>query len=302
MKIVIIGAGNVGSSIAYALILREFAKELVLIDINDDLLLAKELELSQSIAALNLDIEFVCTKDYALSKDCDIVIFSAGMARKEGQSRDELIQINTKIMLECAKNIKIFNSNPLFIIITNPVDFLLNALYESGLFSAKKILAMAGILDNARFKYELAKKLKIQMCCVDTRLIGFHNDDMVLLKSYARAKGESIDKLLNQEEFEELENEVKTGGAKVIKHLKTSAYLAPAAACLRMLEALRTGEFLPMSVILNGEFGVKNKAFGVMARLSLEGVIEILHLELSDEEKEKLEKSLIKYQYIKDNK
>ena len=297
MKITIIGAGNVGSSLAYALILREFAKELVLIDINDDLLIAKELELSQSIAALNLDISLICTKDYAFSKDSDIVIFSAGLARKEGQSRDELLKINAKIMLDCARSVKKFSENPLFIILTNPVDFLLNTLFESQIFSSKKIVAMAGVLDNARFKYELAKRLSVSMSSVDTRLIGFHNDDMVLIKSYASVKNKNISEFLSDDEFEDLENEVKTGGAKVIKHLKTSAFLAPASACVRMLEAIRSGEFLPMSVILHGEFGVENKALGVMARLGLEGVIEIMRMSLSESEKQKLENSFKKYHY-----
>ncbi|EAI6362125.1 malate dehydrogenase [Campylobacter coli] len=302
MKITIIGAGNVGSSVAYALILRELANEIVLVDINEDLLIAKELELSQSIAALNLDIELICTKDYSYTKNSDIVLFSAGFARKDGQSREELLQLNTNIMLDCAKKIKEFNSDPLFIILTNPVDFLLNTLYESGIFSSKKIVAMAGVLDNARFKYEVAKKLKAKISSVDTRLIGFHNDDMVLVKSYASVKNRKLGELLSEEEFEDLENEVKTGGAKVIKHLKTSAYLAPASACVRMLESIRSGEFLPMSVILHGEFGVQNKALGTMARLGLEGVVEIMKLELSDEEKDKVKKSLIKYQYIKEDK
>lgn len=297
MKITIIGAGNVGSSVAYALILREIAEELVLIDINEDLLYAKELELSQSIAALNLDIELICTKDYSYTKNSDIVLFGAGFARRDGQSREELLQINANIMLDCAKKIKKFNTDPLFIILTNPVDFLLNTLYESGIFSSKKIVAMAGVLDNARFKYELAKKLNVKMSSVDTRLIGFHNDDMVLVKSYASTKNKNIGELLSEEEFEDLENEVKTGGAKVIKYLKTSAYLAPASACVRMLESIRSGEFLPMSVILHGEFGIKNKALGVMARLGLEGVIEIMKMDLDSQEKDKLEKSLIKHQY-----
>ncbi|WP_297448326.1 malate dehydrogenase [uncultured Campylobacter sp.] len=297
MKITIIGAGNVGTSVAYALIMREFAKEIVLIDINDDLLLAKELELSQSIAALNLDIELICTKEYSYSQNSQIILFTAGLARKDGQSRDELLQINANIMLDCAKRVKRFNEEPLFIILTNPVDFLLNTLYESGIFNAKKIVAMAGVLDNARFKYELAKKLKVKISSVDTRLMGFHNDDMVLLKSHSSVGNRKLTELLSEEEFEDVENEVKTGGAKVIKHLKNSAYLAPASACLRMLEAMRSGEFLPMSVILNGEFGIKNKAFGVMARLGLEGVREIMCLTLAQEEQEKLEKSLIKYQY-----
>ncbi|OOY00638.1 malate dehydrogenase [Campylobacter coli] len=302
MKITIIGAGNVGSSVAYALILRELANEIALVDINEDLLIAKELELSQSIAALNLDIELTCTKDYSCTKNSDIVLFSAGFARKDGQSREELLQLNTNIMLDCAKKIKDFSPDPLFIILTNPVDFLLNTLYESGIFSSKKIVAMAGVLDNARFKYEVAKKLKAKISSVDTRLIGFHNDDMVLVKSYASVKNQKLGELLSEEEFEDLENEVKTGGAKVIKHLKTSAYLAPASACVRMLESIRSGEFLPMSVILHGEFGVQNKALGTMARLGLEGVVEIMKLELSDEEKDKVKKSLIKYQYIKEDK
>lgn len=297
MKITIIGAGRVGSSIAYALILREFADELVLIDCNEDLLMARELELTQSIAVFNFQTTLICTKDYHHTQNSDIVIFCAGLARQDGQTRNELLQVNTNILLTCAKSIKRYVDDPLFIILTNPVDFLLNALYESALFSTPKIIAMAGILDNARFKYELSKALNLKMQRIDTRLIGFHNDDMVLLKSQTKIDNKNIDEFLSQDAFEDIENEVKTGGAKVIRYLKSSAFLAPAAACVRMLESIRSGEFLPMSVILHGTFGVHNKALGVMARLSLEGVREVMKLELSQEEKTKLERSLIKNQY-----
>ena len=299
MKITIIGAGNVGASLAYALILRQSVSELVLIDINEDLLIARDLELGQSIAALNLRINLTCSTGYSYSENSDIVIFCAGLARKDGQSRDELLKINKAIMLECAQKIKRYNENPLFIILTNPVDFLLNALFESHLFKREKIIAMAGTLDNARFKYELAKKFKGHSFDADTKLMGFHNDDMLLLKSLSSYKNQKLTKILNENDFECLENEVKTGGAKVIKHLKTSAFLAPAAACVRMIEALRTGEFLAMSVILNGEFRVKDKAYWVLARLSLDGVLEILHLNLDESEQKALENSLIKYNYIK---
>lgn len=297
MKITIIGAGNVGVSTAYALILRELVDELVLIDINKDLLFARELELSQSIAAFNFDIKITCTDDYAHSKDSQVVIFSAGVARKEGQSRDELFAINSKIMLECAKNIKKFNNDPLFIIVSNPVDFLLNALYESKLFSSKKIIAMAGVLDNARFKYEVGKKLNIKTSYIDTKLIGFHNDSMVLVKSQSKVQNKALNEVLNEYDLAQIEQEVKTGGAKVIKHLKISAYLAPASACVRMIEALKSGEFLPICVILDGEYNIKEKAFGVMARISLDGVLEILELQLDDQEQNILENSLIQYNY-----
>lgn len=298
MKITIIGAGNVGANVAYALILRQVCNEIVLIDTDEDKLIARDLELGQSIAALNLEIDLLCTKEYAPCENSDVVIFCAGLARKEGQSRNELLQINTQIMLDCAAKLKQIVPNPLFIILTNPVDLLLNALYESNLFERKKIVAMAGILDNARFKYELAKKFHCSYLDIDTQIMGFHNDDMVLLKSHSRYKNQKIEELINDDEFEFIENEVKTGGAKVIKHLKASAYLAPAVACVRMIEAIRTGEFLVMSVILEGEFGVKGKAFGVLARLDLNGVIEILNVNLSKDEQEKLDESLRKNEYV----
>ncbi|MCR8708607.1 malate dehydrogenase [Campylobacter sp. RM5063] len=297
MKITIIGAGNVGASIAYALILRELIDEIILIDINKDLLFARELELSQSIAAFNFDIKITCTDDYTYSKDSQVVIFSAGVARKEGQSRDELFAINSKIMLECAKNIKKFNNDPLFIIVSNPVDFLLNALYESKLFSLKKIIAMAGVLDNARFKYEVSKKLDIKTSYIDTKLIGFHNDSMVLVKSQSKVQNKALSEVLNKQNIVQIEQEVKTGGAKIIKYLKTSAYLAPASACVRMIEALKSGEFLPVCVILDGEYGIREKAFGVMARISLDGVLETLELKLDNQEQIALENSFVQYNY-----
>lgn len=298
MKITIIGAGNVGANLAYALILREVCDKIVLIDIDEDKLTARDLELGQSIAALNLDIKLNCTSDYTHTKDSDIVFFAAGLARKDGQSRNELLQVNAAIMLDCARKLKAFVSDPLFIILTNPVDLLLNSLFNAKIFSEKKIVAMAGILDNARFKYELAKKFRCSMLDIDTKIMGFHNDDMVLLKSHSFYKNEKISALLNEDEFEMIENEVKTGGAKVIKHLKASAFLAPAAACVRMIEAIRTGEFLMMSVILHGEFGVENRAFGVLARFDLNGVIEILNLNLSEDENVQIADSLRKNGYL----
>ncbi|WP_297193934.1 malate dehydrogenase [uncultured Campylobacter sp.] len=297
MKITIIGAGNVGVSIAYALILRELARELVLIDRNEDLLLARDLELGQSIAALNLDIKLICTTEYKDCTNSDIVIFCAGARRKDGQSRDELLQINTNIMLDCTRRLKEYVDDPLFVILTNPVDFLLNTLFENKVFNPKKIVAMAGALDNARFKYELAKKFECKTSEIDTKLMGFHNDDMLLLKSHSSYKNQKLSDILDKDSFDDIENEVKTGGAKVIKYLKTSAYLAPAAACVRMVEAIRTGEFLAMSIILHGEFGIHNKAFGVLARLSLDGVLEVSKLTLDEEESSKLELSLKKYNY-----
>lgn len=298
MKITIIGAGNVGVSIAYSLILRQTVKEIILIDRNPDLLFARDLELGQSIAALNLDIKLVCTSEYKYCENSDIVVFCAGARRQDGQSRDELLQINTNIMLECARNLKRYVDDPLFVVLTNPVDFLLNKLYECQIFSPKKIIAMAGALDNARFKYELAKKFNCKTSDLDTKLIGFHNDDMLLLKSHSTYKNKKITDLLSKDEIDDIENEVKTGGAKVIKYLKTSAYLAPAAACVRMIEAIRSGEFLTMSVVLHGEFGVHNKAFGVLARLSLQGVLELANLELDESETFKLQESLKKYNYL----
>lgn len=297
MKITIIGAGNVGVSIAYALILRELARELVLIDRNEDLLLARDLELGQSIAALNLDIKLICTTEYKDCTNSDIVIFCAGARRKDGQSRDELLQINANIMLDCTRRLKEYVDDPLFVILTNPVDFLLNTLFENKVFNPKKIVAMAGALDNARFKYELAKKFECKTSEIDTKLMGFHNDDMLLLKSHSSYKNQKLSDILDKDSFDDIENEVKTGGAKVIKCLKTSAYLAPAAACVRMVEAIRTGEFLAMSIILHGEFGIHNKAFGVLARLSLDGVLEVSKLTLDEEESSKLELSLKKYNY-----
>ena len=298
MKITVIGGGNVGLSLAYALILRQACDELVLIERDEDKIIARDLELSQSIAALNLDISLTCTSEYDNCVGSDIVVFCAGFPRKAGQSRNELLQTNANIMLDCAKKLKNFVPNPLFIILTNPVDFLLNTLYESKIFDSKKIVAMAGTLDNARFKYELAKKFECSTLDIDTKLIGFHNDDMVLLKSHSLYKNQKISDILSENEFEYIENEVKTGGAKVIKHLKTSAYLAPAAACVRMIESIRTGEFLAMSVILHGEYGIENKAFGVLARLNLNGVVELSNLHLSEDEKIKLDESLRKNDYL----
>lgn len=156
---------------------------------------------------------------------------------------------------------------------------------------------MAGVLDNARFKYEVSKKLDIKTSYIDTKLIGFHNDSMVLVKSQSKVQNKALSEVLNKQDIVQIEQEVKTGGAKIIKYLKTSAYLAPASACVRMIEALKSGEFLPVCVILDGEYGIREKAFGVMARISLDGVLETLELKLDNQEQIALENSFIQYNY-----
>ncbi|MGP1484837.1 MAG: lactate/malate family dehydrogenase [Campylobacter sp.] len=272
MKISVIGAGNVGASVASALVLRNVADKIALVDIFGDVAKAKAMDLAQSAAVFGLDIYVSGSDKYDLIQDSDIVIITAGSPRKDGQSREELLQKNADVIKNAAKNIKIYAPNSVIINVTNPLDVLTYvAFFESG-FHKNRVIGMAGELDSARLKYEISKILELKNSDFDAKVIGSHNDEMVILK-------ENISVDLGQK-FEEISNQTKIGGAKIVKLLGTSAYYAPAAAVVKMCEAIKNGsnEWLSCCVVID-----ENLSCGRLVRLDKNGVKEIRQLSQNEQ-------------------
>lgn len=279
MKISVIGAGNVGASVANAILLREICSEIVLIDIFANVAEAKAIDLAQSAAVLNQDISVVGGGDFSLISGSDIVVITAGSPRKEGQTREDLLLKNASIVKSAVENIMKFAPNSIIISVTNPIDVLNFMVYKVSGFDKNRIIGMAGELDSARLKFEIAKRLNLKNSEFKAHIIGSHNDDMLVLQ-------ENISINLDEEIFEQIAKDAQTGGAKIVKLLGTSAYYAPGAAVAKMCEAIikDSDEWLSCCVIVDDEF-----ACGRRVKLGKNGIKEVK--ELSKDERLGVEKS-----------
>lgn len=265
MKVGIIGAGNIGSNIASLLISQDLASEILLIDINEKLALGKMLDLSTLSVILDKNIKINSTLDYSKLKDFDIVVITAGITRKEGQSREELAKINASIVGETSKKIAEFSPNAIIIIVTNPLDLMVYACYKNSGFNKNKIIGMAGELDSARAKLNLAKLKNISPINAKINVFGMHNDEMIIQTSQD----------LTKDEFQTVKNETINAGANITKLLGTSAYYAPAAAVVKMIKAIKNGGNVIASVLDDNEI-----SFGKEIKLSKKGVEKIVENEV----------------------
>lgn len=265
MKVGIIGAGNIGSNIASLLISQDLASEILLIDINEKLALGKMLDLSTLSVILDKNIKINSTLDYSKLKDFDIVVITAGITRKEGQSREELAKINAAIVGETSKKIAEFSPNAIIIIVTNPLDLMVYACYKNSGFNKNKIIGMAGELDSARAKLNLAKLKNISPINAKINVFGMHNDEMIIQTSQD----------LTKDEFQTVKDETINAGANITKLLGTSAYYAPAAAVVKMIKAIKNGGNVIASVLDDDEI-----CFGKEIKLSKKGVEKIVENEV----------------------
>lgn len=265
MKVGIIGAGNIGSNIASLLISQDLASEILLIDINEKLALGKMLDLSTLSVILDKNIKINSTLDYSKLKDFDIVVITAGITRKEGQSREELAKINASIVGETSKKIAEFSPNAIIIIVTNPLDLMVYACYKNSGFNKNKIIGMAGELDSARAKLNLAKLKNISPINAKINVFGMHNDEMIIQASQD----------VTEEEFKIIKDETINAGANITKLLGTSAYYAPAAAVVKMIKTIKNGGNVIASVLDDNEI-----SFGKEIKLSKKGVEKIVENEV----------------------
>lgn len=292
-KISIIGTGAVGSTLAYHLISRLSLKELVLLDINGDLAKGIALDLEDTRGILNFNTKIKGTKNYKDIKDSDIVVFTAGVARKEGMTRADLLKINAKIAKEVSANIVKNAPYSIVIAVTNPLDFITYVFSKETNFARNRVIGMGSLLDTSRLMNILHNQTQVSTSSLEGYVFGLHSKDMIVSTDRLKAEGEPIDKFLSKEKKEKLSSRVQQRGAEIVGFLKNrSASFAPSLSCCKLIEAIayNKSEILPVSLMLKGEFGLKDVCCGVPCIINRKGAEKIVETKLSSTENKQLEK------------
>lgn len=292
-KITIVGAGNVGATAAHWAASHELG-DIVLVDIVDGIPQGKALDLFESSPVEGFDSSIVGTNDYADTKDSDVVVVTAGIARKPGMSRDDLISTNANIVGSVTDAIVEHSPNCFLIIVSNPLDVMVTVAHRHCKFPRERIMGMAGILDSARFRSFIAMELNVSVEDVHALVLGGHGDSMVPLPRYSTVAGVPITKFMDENRIEELVQRTRDGGAEIVEFLKTgSAFYAPGASIVEMVEAILKDKkrILPCAALLEGEYGQKDIFMGVPVKLGAGGVEEIIELDLEPSEMEEFNKS-----------
>ena len=298
-KITLIGAGQIGGTLAHLISIKELGN-VVLFDVAEGIAKGKALDIAQSTAVDGFDINLKGTSNYEDIKNSDVIIITAGVPRKPGMTRDDLLEINLKIIKEVSEGIKKNSPNAFVICITNPLDVIVMALQKYSDLPTNKVVGMAGILDTARFKYFLSQELKIPLKNIESLVLGGHGDTMVPMPNHTKVNGKILTQLIKKEKLDAIINRTRKGGAEIIKFLeKGSAFYAPAASGVEMAESYikNLKKTLPCAAYLNGEYGFKNIYAGVPVIIGANGVEKIIELELSETEKKDFNHSI---QSVKD--
>ena len=298
-KISLIGAGNIGTVLAYNLSRKQIGP-ITMVDVVEGLAKGKCLDLSQSLPIENLNIKIEGTTDISAINDSAVIIITAGIARKPGMSRDDLIETNFSIMNEIGKAIKKFSPSSFVICVTNPLDAMVWSLKEISGIKPNMITGMAGILDSARFRFFLSRELNISVESIQTMVLGGHGDTMVPLLDFTSVGGIPIKKFIEKsnikkEKLEQIVDRTRNGGGEVVSLMKnSSAFYSPACSAVEMLESYLYNQkkILPCSAFLNGEYGVKGLFVGVPVIIGKKGVEKIIELDLSNQSKKEFQKSV----------
>ena len=298
-KISLIGAGNIGTILAYNLSRKQIGP-ITMVDVVDGLAKGKCLDLSQSLPIENLNIKIEGTTDISAIKDSAVIIITAGIARKPGMSRDDLIETNFSIMNEIGKAIKKFSPSSFVICVTNPLDAMVWSLKEISGIKPNMVTGMAGILDSARFRFFLSRELNISVESIQTMVLGGHGDTMVPLLDFTSVGGIPIKKFIEKskikkEKLEQIIDRTRNGGGEVVSLMKnSSAFYSPACSAVEMLESYLYDQkkILPCSAFLNGEYGVKELFVGVPVIIGEKGIERIIELDLSNQSKKEFQKSV----------
>ena len=291
-KITLIGAGQIGGTLAHLIALKELG-DVVLFDIAEGIAKGKALDIAQSSPVEGFNVNISGTSNYEDTKNSDVIIITAGIPRKPGMSRDDLLGINLKIIKQVALGIKNTSPNAFVICITNPLDVIVMALQKYSGLPKKKVVGMAGILDSSRFIYFLSQELKLPVNKIKSLVLGGHGDSMVAMTNHTFVDGKSLKKLIEdgiikKEKLDNIVERTKKGGAEIVKFLeKGSAFYAPAASGVQMAESYLSDlkSELPCAASLNGEYGFKDIYAGVPVIIGKDGVEKIIEIKLSDSEK-----------------
>ncbi len=292
-KVSIVGAGNVGATAAHWIASKELA-DVVLIDVVEGVPQGKALDLLEAMPIERRDVHVIGSNDYAATANSDIVVITAGIPRKPGMSRDDLLHTNFKIMSEVVTKVVAQSPESILIVVSNPLDAMAQAAFRHAGFNRERVIGMAGVLDSARFRTFIAEELNVSVENVTAFVLGGHGDTMVPLARYSTVAGIPITELIEPARLEELIQRTRDGGAEIVKYLKTgSAYYAPSSATTEMVEAILKDKkkILPCAAYLQGEYGIDGYYIGVPCKLGAAGLEKIIEINLTPEEDAALKKS-----------
>jgi malate dehydrogenase len=292
-KVTVVGSGNVGAAVAQRLAEKELC-DVVLVDIIEGMPQGKALDLAEAAPIEKHDAHLIGTNSYEASAESDIVIITAGIARKPGMSRDDLIGTNAKIVRSVTEQASRYSPESIIIVVSNPLDAMCHVAYETSGFSKNRVMGMAGILDSARFRAFIAAELSVSVESTHAFVLGGHGDLMVPLPRYSTVGGIPITELLSRERINALVNRTANGGAEIVSLLKTgSAYYAPASGAVEMAESILKDKkkILPCAAYLEGEYGIHDLFIGVPVKLGAAGIEQIVEVRLTDEELAALHRS-----------
>jgi malate dehydrogenase len=285
-KVTVVGAGNVGATVANVLAHKDIVREIVVVDIKGDLARGKSLDSFQQAPIDFYSTRITGTEDYATTANSDIVVITAGIPRRPGMSRDDLISTNAGIVKSVTKSIMEYSKDPIIIVVSNPLDVMTFAAQEASGLPDSKVFGMAGILDTARYRAFLAMELQVSPKDIQAMLLGGHGDTMVPLPRYTTVAGIPITELVAEERLNEIVDRTKKGGGELVKLMGTSAWYAPGAAAAQMVAAIVRDEdrIFPCCARLDGQYGLSDMFLGVPVKLGKGGIKEILELKLNEDE------------------
>jgi malate dehydrogenase len=293
-KITVVGAGNVGATAAQRVAEKELARTVVMVDVAEGIPQGKALDQWQSAPIEGFDSRVIGTNGYDETKDSDIVIITAGIARKPGMSRDDLLNTNAGIVKSVSEQIAKTSPKAILIVVSNPLDVMCYVALKASGFPRQRVIGMAGVLDTARYRAFLAEALDVSVRDIQAMVLGGHGDTMVPLISYTSVSGIPITQLMDKATLDKIVDRTRNGGAEIVKHLKTgSAYYAPSAGAVQMAEAIVNDQrrILPCAAWLQGEYGMKDLFLGVPCKLGKNGLEKVIEVQLTPDEQAALAKS-----------
>jgi malate dehydrogenase len=301
-KITVIGAGNVGATVANVLAHKDLVNEIVLLDIQADFAKGKALDSWQQAPIDYYSTRLTGTGDYAQTAGSDIVVITAGVPRKPGMSRDDLISTNANIVKTVTENVMKYSPNPIIIVVSNPLDVMTYAAYKASGLPSSRVFGMAGILDTARYRAFLAEALSVSPKDIQAVLMGGHGDTMVPLPRYTTVSGIPVTEMIDAATLDAIVDRTKMGGGELVKLMGTSAWYAPGAAAAQMVESIVRNEnrIFPCCALLNGEYGLSDIFLGVPVKLGSNGIEQLIELQLNQAEMELLKGSAVHVREVMD--
>ena len=292
-KVTVVGGGNVGASCALNIAFKELA-DVVLVDVVEGVPMGKALDMLQTGPIEGYDVRVTGANDYEPTANSDVVVITAGLARKPGMSRDDLLLANYEVVKSVTEQVAKFSPNAILVLVTNPLDAMCWVAHRVSKFSRNRVIGMAGVLDTARFRTFLAEALQVSVENVTAVVLGGHGDTMVPVVRLSNVSGIPLTELMDEETLNKIVDRTRNGGAEIVKYLKTgSAYYAPAAAAVEMVESILKDKkkVLPCAVHLEGEYGINGLFVGVPVKLGARGIEKVYEIKLNDAEKAMLSKS-----------